>query len=116
MGASGQHTRPSGRDRPDPEVARWALAETRRIVVAVLAGRKCTTVLFGSFATGRADRLSDIDVGVLPAEPLPVGLLAEIRERLEESQVPYDVDLVDLSECDPAFRARVLEEGVPWTA
>jgi uncharacterized protein len=57
-----------------------------------------------------------VDVAVLPQEPLPRGLLASIREALEESLVPWRVDLVDLSEVDPSFRSRVLEEGIEWTA
>jgi len=32
-----------------------------------------------------------------------------------ESTVPFAVDLIDLSSVDPAFRRRVLQEGIPWT-
>jgi len=112
MPSSTRATVPFG---PDPAIARWALAEVRRIVLAGLAGQDAVVLLFGSYATNRADRLSDIDVAVLAEEPLPQGVLAEINERLEESQVPYDVDLVDLAQCDPAFRERVMREGVRWT-
>ncbi len=69
----------------------------------------------GSWARGTPARTSDIDVAVLPLGPLPIGLLAEIRDRLEESLVIYRVDLVDLSETSPEFRERVLQEGVAWT-
>jgi len=90
------------------------LAGIRRIVLEGLAGRKVRVYLFGSWARGVATRTSDVDVAVLPLEPLPAGLLSAVREALEESAVPYTVDLVDLSQTDPAFRARVLEEGVLW--
>jgi len=59
--------------------------------------------------------VSDIDVGVLPEAPLPVGLLADIHFRLEESASLYPVDLVDLSRVPAEFRDRVLREGVLWT-
>lgn len=89
--------------------------EVRRIVIEGLRGYPARVWLFGSWARGTPARTSDIDVAVLPLEPLPIGLLADIRDRLEESLVIYPVDLVDLSETSPQFRERVLQEGVPWT-
>jgi len=84
------------------------------IVIKGLMNFKVKIFLFGSFATGRAGRTSDIDVAVLPLEPLPVGLLSEIREQLEESNTLYEVDLVDLSETDSGFKTRVFKEGILW--
>ncbi len=43
------------------------------------------------------------------------GTLSEIREALEESLVPYTVDLVDLCQTEDAFRAVVLREGILWS-
>jgi len=90
------------------------LTEVRRIVLRGLAGRRARVYLFGSWARGEASRVSDIDVAILPAEPLPPGLLAELQEDLEESSSLYSVDLVDLSAVSDAFRTRVLAEGLPW--
>jgi hypothetical protein len=97
-------------------IADTALEEVRRIVTERLKGRDAMVVLFGSRASNSASVASDIDVAVLPRTPLPTGLLSRIREALEESQVPYRVDVVDLSSVDPAFRKRVLETGVIWAA
>ena len=91
------------------------LAEVRRIVLRGLEGRRARVYLFGSWARGGASRVSDIDVAILPVETLPLGLLAEIQEDLDESLSLYPVDLVDLSTTSDAFRARVLAEGLPWT-
>ena len=91
------------------------LSEVKRIVLTGLKGHPAQVYLFGSRARGGAGRASDIDVGVLALKPLPVGLLASIREELEESRIPYSVDLVDLSEVEPSFREFVQNEGVPWT-
>ena len=91
------------------------LSEARRIVLRGLAGRSARVYLFGSWARGEASRVSDIDVAILPMESLPVGLLTEMQEALDESISLYPVDLVDLTEVSDAFRARVLAEGVPWS-
>jgi predicted nucleotidyltransferase len=92
------------------------LEEVKRIVLSGLRGYRVRVYLFGSWAQNRQGRTSDIDVGVLPLEPLPVGILSEIREALEESRVLYPVDLVDLSRSDPDFLAHVEREGISWTA
>ncbi len=86
----------------------------RNIILTKLSDFKVQVYLFGSFATGKAGRTSDIDVGILPLESLPVGLLSELREMLEESNALYPVDLVDLSETEIGFKERVIREGVIW--
>ena len=90
------------------------LNRIRTLVVDGLAGTKAEIYLFGSHARGDATRLSDVDVAIDAAEPLPTGCLARLRERLEESTIPLTVELVDLGEADGDFRARVRGEGVKW--
>lgn len=59
-------------------------------------------------------RTSDIASAIEPLVDLPRGAFARLRERLEESWVPYRVDVVDLRRTNPGFRRRVLTEGIPW--
>jgi predicted nucleotidyltransferase len=90
------------------------LETTRKIVLKHIGGFRAKVYLFGSQATGQARRHSDIDVAILPLEPLPIVTFSDIREALEESNIIYEVDVVDLSEVDEKFRQRVLKEGVAW--
>jgi predicted nucleotidyltransferase len=90
------------------------LKEVKKIVLAALTKYPMRIFLFGSHATGRAGLASDIDVAILPEADLPAGLMSQIREELEQSNVPYQVDLVDISTTDEAFRQRVLQEGLEW--
>ena len=99
----------------EPTAATKALEEVRRIVMDVVGGGKAAVYLFGSWARGEATPLSDIDVAIEPHTALPPGTLARLRERLEESHVPYRVDVVDLRRATPVFRRRVLEEGIQWS-
>ncbi len=92
------------------------LDQVRALVMRSLGARRAAVYLFGSWASGRRHRVSDIDVAIEAAEPLGPGLLARLREALEESTIPYRVDVVDLADADPAFRERVRREGVAWTA
>ncbi len=91
------------------------MQQVRHIIVNGLKGYPVEVYLFGSQATGQAGTISDIDVAVHPLKPLPVGLLSRIREELEESNVPYHVDLVDLSQLGSEWLQRVHKEGVRWS-
>lgn len=73
------------------------LDAAREIVLEVLAGQPADVFLFGSWARGDPRRTSDIDIAVLPRGRLPPGLLSRVREALEESTIPYPVDVVDLA-------------------
>lgn len=101
-------TRPLGVD------AQRDLEEARRIVLDALGRYRVRVWLFGSRARGDAVRGSDIDIAVLALEPLPEGLLEETRQALEDSQVLFPVDLVDLSTAEPELRKRVEREGISW--
>lgn len=92
------------------------LEEAREIVREVLGGYDADVYLFGSWATGTQRRTSDIDIAVEPRRPLPPETLSILRERFEESAIPYFVEVVDLSETDETFRARVHREGIRWSA
>jgi hypothetical protein len=91
------------------------IEQIKMIVYKRLAEHPVRIFLFGSHATGRARSSSDVDIAVLPETELPTGLLSQVREDLEMSNVLYNVDLVDISKTDEAFRQRVLAEGVEWT-
>jgi len=91
------------------------LETARQIVLERLKGYRVRVYLFGSRAIGKARRYSDIDVAVLPLETVPGHVLSDIREALEECNILYEVDVVNLSEVDEKFRQRVLKEGVLWS-
>jgi len=86
----------------------------RKIVLARLKKYHAMVYLFGSQATGKARLYSDIDVAILPLQKLPISLLSEIHEELEESDIVRTVDVIDLTETDENFRQRVEKEGVVW--
>lgn len=97
------------------DTERQALAELRDIVSAALEGTAIRAWLFGSRARGDAGPFADVDIA-LEAEPgeVPLERLAALRLRIQESHVPYAVDLVDLGRAPAGLRASVQREGIPW--
>lgn len=94
--------------------SRKILEETRRIAVDTLRPYGVKLYLFGSWARGESARHSDIDLAVDSDAPLPSGVLSLLRERFEESQIPYRVEVVNLRNSDSSFRKKVLQEGIVW--
>lgn len=90
------------------------LTLARRTVRAFLPPELAEVWLFGSRARGDAHRWSDIDIAISPRRELPIGLLAELREALEESNILLNVDIVDLREAGASLRETVKKEGIPW--
>lgn len=104
-----------GRDAIDVMTRARAVARVREIVLRAVGDRDARVYLFGSSVKGPVRRSSDIDLAIDVRGHRPASLLATIREALDESDVPYDVDVVDLAEAAPEVRARIEREGVRWT-
>lgn len=68
--------------------------------------------LFGSRARNQSSTFSDIDIGFISRGDIKKDLTI-LRETIEESHLPYKVDLVDLSK-DKKLLEIVKKEGKRW--
>lgn len=91
------------------------VAAAMQIASRELGAQRARLYLFGSRARGDAARASDIDIAILPDAPLEPGTLARIRDALEESTIPYEVEVIDLSSVDEPFRRKMLAEAIAWS-
>jgi predicted nucleotidyltransferase len=69
--------------------------------------------VFGSRATGRARRRSDLDLAVGGDTPLGRRITANLREAFDQSDLPIEVDVVDLTDATGIFRTRIENEWIP---
>ena len=91
-----------------------AIEQLRQMVLAALGEYDAEVWLFGSCARGNAFQHSDIDIAILPHDELPSGFFSDLAESVEESSIPYDVDIVDLRSAAPTLIDEVRREGVKW--
>jgi predicted nucleotidyltransferase len=91
-----------------------AIEELRRMVLDALGDHAAEVWLFGSCARGKIRNASDIDIGILAHDRLPAGFFGKLEDEIEESDIPYHVDLVDLRSVDPAWLDAIRREGVNW--
>ncbi|HEY3283354.1 MAG TPA: nucleotidyltransferase domain-containing protein [Armatimonadota bacterium] len=87
------------------------LRRVEGIVRDALQGYSYSLYLFGSRARGDHTHGSDYDLAVEAEDDVATPLLLA-RERLEESTIPYCVDLLDLRETSEELREVVRREGV----
>ena len=99
---------------------RMALAETTRhtirTVINTIAGStKVHIYLFGSQARGDHRFGSDIDIGVerLDGKPLPPGLLTDIQDAVQDSNLVERVDVVDCAKVSKRFHDKAFERAHP---
>ena len=69
--------------------------------------------VFGSRATGRARRRSDLDLAIGGDAPLGRRITANLREAFDQSDLPIEVDVVDLVDATGIFRMRIENEWIP---
>jgi hypothetical protein len=84
------------------------------MVLGALGEHDAAVWLFGSCARGDARQHSDIDIAILPRDDLPSGFFGELNADIEESTIPYEVDLVDLRNADPVLIAEMVKSAGCW--
>jgi len=90
------------------------LNQLRKLVNEHIKGHKVKVYLFGSRAKGKERKLSDVDLALLPLEPLPSDFLSNLKDKIDESTIPYFVDVIDLTQVDKEFREKILSEAIEW--
>lgn len=84
------------------------------IVAEAIQGFEYQLYGFGSFAKGAESTSSDIDIAIDADVPLPNHVFADIRDRLEESTIPYAVDVINMQTANSRLKDEIRKNGVRW--
>lgn len=76
-------------------------------------GKDCRLFIFGSRAEGKNRKFSDIDLGIWGKTKIPGHLIVKVQEELENSRLPYKVDVVDFSKVSQDFKKIALNRTIP---
>jgi len=93
-------------------------ADHRRLVLNIIRtnlpqGTKAW--VFGSRATGRARRYSDLDLALDAGRQMTLDEIARLTEAFSDSDLPHRVDLVDWHDIDDRWRQTIMAERVALT-
>ena len=80
----------------------------KEIIFQFLNSKEYQAFIFGSRVIGKAKKFSDYDVGIWSKKPVPWHILSKIENALEESDLPYNVDVVDFSLVSKNFKKLAL--------
>ena len=67
--------------------------------------------VIGSRLTGHAKPFSDLDLVIMGDEPLGLGVLGALHDALDDSRLPFSVDLVEWATTSEAFRRIIDAQG-----
>ncbi len=82
----------------------------RSIIFKYIEPGDYSVFIFGSRASDSSNKYSDFDIGILGDKPLPLKLKYLMEEELEESNIPFNVDIVDFSLVNDDFKKVALEK------
>lgn len=88
--------------------------ELKQIIISELHNENVRVYLFGSWARNEEKKSSDIDIAIEEREQLPLSKWLHLIEHVEESTIPYKVDIMKLNEASQEIRENIKREGVIW--
>ncbi|KKL24866.1 hypothetical protein LCGC14_2411030 [marine sediment metagenome] len=91
-----------------------SLIKLKRLVVEYLTDEKVQVFLFGSRARNDNANHSDVDIGYIPYGEFDRKKIVNLNERIENSTIPYKVEIVNFNEVSEDFKRAALKDAVIW--
>lgn len=90
------------------------LEELKRLTLNLLKDEEVKIFVFGSRARRDHREASDVDIGLIPRGKIDEAKIAVLKEQIENSNIPYKVEIVNLSEASEDFKKEALKEVIIW--
>jgi len=90
-------------------------ADELAVVKAILVRHvpEASVWVFGSRATGKAKKYSDLDLCIKANQALGLDLMSAMAEDFSDSDLPWKVDIVDWFSVSDSFKAIIERDSVP---
>ena len=88
----------------------------KALVLKEMDGEPASVYLFGSWARGTQRHSSVVDVAIEYHGASNWQKIEELREALDESTIPYRVDVVDMQNASEALVREIRKDGIVWRA
>jgi predicted nucleotidyltransferase len=90
------------------------ILKLKKEIIDFLKNDNVKIVLFGSRARGDNYISSDVDIGIMPYGKFDEKKITLLKANVENLNIPYKVEIVDLSGVSESFRKESLKEAVVW--
>lgn len=91
------------------------LEKIRNCVLDFMKEEEAHIYLFGSWARGEQRRGSDVDIAIDGEGPSLSSKISDLRDFLEESAIPYRVDVVDMRLASEDLKREIGRDGILWS-
>lgn len=95
--------------RPDPYIIKL-----KDMVLNILIDEKVKVFVFGSRARGDNQHTSDVDIGLIPYDKINRKKVVQLKEEIDDLNIPYKVEIVDFSQVSESFKKEAIKEVVVW--
>lgn len=68
--------------------------------------------IFGSRAMPKHRKFSDLDIGILGPSEIPGSIMVQIKQDLNDSDIPYLTEVVDFSTVSENFKKKALSNTI----
>lgn len=90
------------------------LLQIKELVTSELRNENAKIILFGSRARKKNNSFSDVDIGIIPKGKVNNDKITLLREKIENLNIPYKVEIVDFSDVSEDFKKEALKEAIIW--
>ena len=90
------------------------LEELKNLVLEILKDEKVKIILFGSRARSDNNVVSDVDIGLMPYGKIDKKKVILLKEKIEDLNIPYKVELVNFLEVSEDFRKEAAKGAIVW--
>lgn len=90
------------------------ISKLRKVTTTLFKDDKVKIILFGSRARGDNYSSSDVDIGIIPLGSIDKGKTVLLKEKVENMNIPYKVEVVNFSEVSEEFKKDAMKGAVVW--
>lgn len=94
-------------------ISKW-IGIAKDIFLKNLDTDKYFIFIFGSRAANNFSHSSDLDIGLIGDSPVERKQIIKIKHELEESIVPFHIDIIDFYNADENFEQTALQDIIVW--
>jgi hypothetical protein len=90
------------------------LSALKQMVLSHLGNENVKVLLFGSRARNDNHPASDVDIAIVPGQGFDRMKITLLKEKIENSTIPYKVEIVNLAETSDDFRNEIMKDAIVW--
>ncbi len=88
--------------------------ELKKTIMEYFQGDDVKIILFGSRARRDNYPYSDVDIGIIPNNGIDKSKIVLLKDKIDNMNIPYKVEIVDFSAVSLKFREEALKGAEVW--